>query len=143
MEKILPLLPHLNATLNTIAALLMLRAWVAIRSGDRKTHKKFMLFTLGASSLFMGSYLTYHQHVGNIPFAGEGLIRPIYFGILISHVILAVAILFLVIITLTLALLDKFDKHRAIARWTLPIWLYVSVTGVVVYLMAFHLFTGH
>lgn len=143
MEKIISLLPHLNATLNTMAALLMLRAWVAIRSGDRETHKRFMLFTLMVSSLFMGSYLTYHQHVGNIPFAGEGMIRPIYFGILISHVVLAAITLVLVIITFALALLEKFDKHRAIARWTLPIWLYVSVTGVIVYLMAFHLFTGH
>lgn len=92
------------------------------------------------STLFLASYVTYHAHAGSRPFTGQGSVRLVYFVILISHVILAAAILPLAVITLTRALRERFDRHRAIARWTLPIWLYVSVTGVVVYFMLYHWF---
>jgi putative membrane protein len=101
-----------------------------------------MLAAVATSSLFLISYLYYHWHVGSVRFQGHGLSRPVYFTILISHMILAATIVPLVVITLSRALRERFDKHRAIARWTYPLWLYVSVTGVVIYFMLYHLFAA-
>jgi uncharacterized membrane protein YozB (DUF420 family) len=105
-------------------------------------HRALMLTALVTSSLFLISYLYYHWHVGSVRFQGQGWSRPLYFTILISHTILAAAIVPLVIITLSRALRERFDRHRAIARWTFPLWLYVSVTGVVIYFMLYHLFAA-
>ena len=101
-----------------------------------------MLTALTTSALFLISYLYYHAHVGSVHFQGQGWARPVYFTILISHTILAAAIVPLIIITLSRALRERFDRHRVIARWTLPLWMYVSVTGVIVYFMLYHLFAA-
>ncbi len=111
-----------------------------IRTGRRMAHKRIMLIALATSSLFLISYLVYHYHVGSVKFVGTGLVRGVYFTVLISHTILAAAVPPLAIVTLARALRERFDKHRLIARWTLPIWLYVSVTGVVVYVMLYRLY---
>ncbi len=137
---IIPILPPLQATLNMIAAGLMGVAYYHIRKQNRVAHKAFMIAALAVSGLFLISYLIYHAKVGNIPFAGEGFIRPVYFSILVSHVLLAVVIVPMVVITITYAFKGNFTRHRRIARWTLPLWLYVSMTGVVIYLMAFHFY---
>ena len=134
------ILPPVQASLNITAATLMTTGYYFIRNGNRSAHKACMIAALAVSSLFFIFYLYYHSVVGNIPFAGEGMIRPIYFAVLITHVILAAAIVPLVIITVSFVLRGKFERHRKIARWTLPIWLYVSVTGVVIYLLAFHIY---
>jgi putative membrane protein len=133
-------LPAVNASLNALAAALLLLGYREIRRGRMPQHRAFMIAACIASTLFLASYLTYHAHAGSRPFTGQGSVRLVYFVILISHVILAAAILPLALITLTRALRERFDRHRAIARWTLPIWLYVSVTGVVVYFMLYHWF---
>lgn len=132
-------LPALNATLNAVAGILLIVGYREIRLGRIRRHRAAMLAACAASTLFLISYVIYHAHVGSRPFAGRGAIRIVYFTILISHVILAAAILPLALVTLTRALRERFDRHAAIARWTLPIWLYVSVTGVVVYFMLYHL----
>jgi putative membrane protein len=132
-------LPALNATLNAIAAVLLVTGYVLIRRGRIRQHRRVMLAAFTTSALFLVSYVTYHANAGSRPFAGQGPIRIVYFGILISHVILAAAILPLALITLTHGLRERFDRHVPIARWTLPIWLYVSVTGVVVYWMLYQL----
>ena len=133
-------LPAVNASLNALAAVLLLFGYREIRRGRMQQHRAFMIAACVASTLFLVSYVTYHAHAGSRPFTGEGPVRVVYFVILISHVILAAAILPLALITLIRALRERFDRHRAIARWTLPIWLYVSVTGVAVYLMLYHWF---
>ena len=132
-------LPALNATLNAIAAVLLVIGYVLIRRGRIQQHRHVMLAAFTTSALFLVSYVIYHANAGSRPFAGQGAIRIVYFAILISHVILAAAILPMALITLTHALRARFDRHRRIARWTLPIWLYVSVTGVVVYLMLYQM----
>ena len=132
--------PAINATLNGLNAVLLLTGWSFIKRGRRDVHRAFMLAALASSTLFLISYLYYHLHVGSVHFRGVGWSRPIYFTILISHTILAAAIVPLVIITLSRALRERFDRHRAIARWTFPLWLYVSVTGVVIYFMLYHLY---
>jgi putative membrane protein len=132
-------LPTVNATLNTIAATLLVAGYVAIRRRRIHLHKRCMLSAFATSALFLISYLVYHAQVGSRPFGGQGAVRVAYLLILISHVILAAAILPLALVTLSRALRGRFDRHVAIARWTLPLWLYVSVTGVVVYLMLYHL----
>jgi len=111
-----------------------------ILRGRMIAHKRLMITALISSSLFLACYLYYHAHVGSVHFRGHGITRPIYFTILISHTLLAACTVPLVIITLTRALREKFDRHRAIARWTYPIWMYVSVTGVVVYLFLYQWF---
>jgi uncharacterized membrane protein YozB (DUF420 family) len=138
---LLPLsyLPSLNAALNSASALLLAAGYLFIRSGRVAAHRLCMLSAFATSSLFLASYLIYHYHVGSVPFTGQGWIRKVYFAILISHTILAVAIVPLVLITLTRALKANFDQHKRIARWTLPLWFYVSVTGVVVYWMLYRL----
>jgi uncharacterized membrane protein YozB (DUF420 family) len=132
--------PAINATLNGTSAVLLVSAYVMIKRRRIAAHRALMLAAVGTSTLFLISYLYYHWHVGSVHFRGHGWSRPVYFTILISHTILAAAIVPLVIITLSRALRERFDLHRAIARWTFPIWLYVSVTGVVIYLMLYQIF---
>lgn len=132
--------PAINATLNGASAVLLVTAHRMIIRGRMIAHKRLMITAMITSCLFLACYLYYHAHVGSVHFRGHGVTRPIYFTILISHTILAAAIVPLVIITLTRALREQFDRHRAIARWTYPIWLYVSVTGVIVYFMLYQLF---
>ena len=131
-------LPTVNATLNAIAAVLLICGFVMIKRGRIQTHRRFMLSAFATSALFLVSYVVYHANVGSKPFEGQGAIRWVYFAILISHVVLAAIILPMALITLTHALRERFERHVPIARWTLPIWLYVSVTGVVVYAMLYH-----
>jgi uncharacterized membrane protein YozB (DUF420 family) len=130
-------LPTLNALLNSLCAVLLLLGFVFIRQGRINAHRLCMAAALVTSTVFLTSYLIYHAHVGSKPFLGTGWIRPVYFTILISHTILAAAIVPLVIVTLIAALRGRFERHRAIARWTWPLWMYVSVTGVVIYLMLY------
>jgi uncharacterized membrane protein YozB (DUF420 family) len=132
-------LPALNATLNAIASVLLLCGYVMIRRRRIETHRKFMLAAFATSALFLVSYVVYHANIGSRPFTGQGPIRYVYFAILITHVVLAAAVLPMALITLTHALRERFDRHRRIARWTWPIWMYVSVTGVVVYLMLYRM----
>ncbi len=132
-------LPTVNAALNLTAALLMSTGYFFIRRRRIQVHRAFMLSACAASAGFLTSYVIYHANAGSHPFAGRGLIRPIYFAILASHVVLAAAIVPLVLLTLGRALRRRFDLHARLARRTLPIWLYVSVTGVVIYLMLYHL----
>jgi len=137
---IIPVLPHLQAGLNVTTVCLISVAYYNIRQDNRAVHRKFMIAALTVSALFMVSYLTYHSQVGNVKFAGEGAVRPVYFTILASHVILAALIVPMVITTAYLALRGRFERHRRVARWTFPIWIYVSISGVIVYLMAFHVY---
>ncbi len=132
-------LPAVNATLNSIATVFLSVGWVFIRRGEIGRHRACMLSAFVTSALFLISYLVYHANVGSVPFQGQGAVRVVYFTILITHIILAALILPLALMTLSRALSRRFDRHRAIARWTLPIWLYVSVTGVVIYLMLYQL----
>ena len=132
-------LPALNATLNAISTVFLATGWVLIRQRRIQAHRACMLAAFGASALFLTSYVIYHANVGSVPFRGAGALRILYFAILIPHVTLAALILPLALVTLSRALSRRFDKHRQIARWTLPIWLFVSVTGVVIYLMLYQL----
>jgi putative membrane protein len=130
--------PAINATLNGLAAILLVGGYAAIRSGKMELHKKFMVSAFFVSCAFLVSYVIYHVRIHQvIHFQGQGWIRPVYFTLLISHTILAVAIVPLILITLRRAWTERFDKHRQIARWTLPLWFYVSVTGVIVYFMVY------
>ena len=132
-------LPGVNAALNTASALLLAAGYLFIRNGRVAAHRRCMLTALLTSTLFLTSYLVYHANVGSVPFRGQGWIRAVYFTILISHTILAAAIVPLVLVTVTRALRRSFERHKRIARWTLPLWLYVSVTGVIVYWMLYRL----
>ena len=132
-------LPTLNALLNSVSALLLAAGYIMVRRGRIDAHRVCMLGAFGTSTLFLISYVIYHANVGSVAFTGVGVIRTVYFAVLISHIILAAAILPLAILTLLRALRGQFDRHQRIARWTLPIWLYVSVTGVVVYVMLYQL----
>jgi uncharacterized membrane protein YozB (DUF420 family) len=134
--------PAIDATLNGISAVLLFTGWMFIKRGRMAAHRACMLAAVVSSSLFLGCYLYYHFHVGSVHFQGHGIWRPIYFAILISHVTLAIVIVPMVIITLSRALRERFDRHRAIAIWTFPLWMYVSVTGVIVYAMLYHLFAA-
>ncbi|HEY2119926.1 MAG TPA: DUF420 domain-containing protein [Candidatus Acidoferrum sp.] len=127
----------LNATLNGTSAVLLAGGYAAIRNGKIAIHKKFMLSAFTVSTIFLISYLVYHYRVGHVRFQGQGWIRPVYFTLLISHTILAVTIVPLILVTLRRAWLERFDKHRIIARWTFPLWMYVSVTGVIVYFLLY------
>ncbi len=133
-------LPALNALLNGTSAIFLSVGYLLIRRGDRVLHKRFMLAALATSAVFLTSYVIYHANVGSRPFPGQGAIRAVYFAILITHVILAAAIPPLALFTAFLGLTGRFDRHVRIARWTLPIWLYVSVTGVVIYLMLYQMY---
>lgn len=132
-------LPTLNAILNATSAVLLLIGYALIRRGRWRQHRAVMLAAVTTSTLFLISYLTYHAHAGSKHFLGHGWIRPVYFAILITHTILAAAILPLVLVTVTRALRGRYERHRAIARWTFPIWMYVSVTGVIVYVMLYRM----
>jgi uncharacterized membrane protein YozB (DUF420 family) len=133
-------LPALNATLNGLSAILLTTGYILIRRGHRSLHKRCMLAALTTSALFLVSYVIYHLNTGSRPFPGQGAIRFVYFVILITHVILAAAILPLALITTARGLKDQYDRHVRIARWTLPLWMYVSVTGVVIYLMLYQFY---
>jgi uncharacterized membrane protein YozB (DUF420 family) len=131
-------LPAVNAGLNATSAALLTAGFLMIRRGRVAAHRACMLGAFGVSALFLLSYVVYHATAGSVPFRGEGFIRPVYFALLISHIVLAAAIVPLALVTIHRAWSARFDRHRRIARWTLPIWLYVSVTGVIVYLMLYH-----
>jgi putative membrane protein len=130
----------LNAILNGTSAVLLVAGYSAIRSGKIALHKKFMISAFAVSSAFLVSYLLYHYRVGHVAFHGQGWIRPVYFILLSTHTILAIVIVPLIIVTLRRAWLGRFDKHRVIARWTLPLWMYVSVTGVIVYVLVYQIY---
>jgi uncharacterized membrane protein YozB (DUF420 family) len=130
-------LPAVNATLNATSAVLLVTGYRLIRQGRRQAHQRVMLTAFGVSILFLISYLVYHAQVGSVRYPHTGILRQVYLTILLTHTVLAVSVPVLAIITLRRALKERFDKHRRLARWTLPIWLYVSVTGVVVYLMLY------
>ena len=132
-------LPTLNASLNALASVCLVAGYVMIRSGRRDAHRRCMLLALATSALFLISYVVYHANAGSVPFSRTGVLRIVYFAVLIPHVILAAAILPLALITTARGLRSDYTRHVRIARWTLPLWLYVSVTGVVVYLMLYHL----
>ena len=133
-------LPHLNATLNASSFILLSSGYYFIRRKNVIAHRNCQIAALTASVLFLISYIVYHLHHGTTRFAGQGIVRPIYFTILTTHTILAAVIVPFVIITLRRAMRGDFLRHKAIARWTLPMWMYVSITGVVVYLMLYHLY---
>lgn len=133
-------LPLINSILNSIATLLLLLGFVLIKSGKKEQHQKVMWSAFIVSALFLINYLIFHYKVGSVKFLGVGLMRPIYFTILITHISLAFAIVPLVLLTLSRAVKKRFDLHKKIARITWPIWMYVSITGVVIYL--FMRFTG-
>jgi putative membrane protein len=134
---------ELNACLNGLSAVLLLCGYAAIRAGKREVHKKFMLSAFFVSCAFLVSYVTYHIRIHQvIHFQGQGWIRPVYFALLLSHTILAAVIVPLILLTLGRAWRGRFDQHRLIARWTFPLWLYVSVTGVIVYFMVYVIYRG-
>lgn len=133
-------LPTLNAILNSISAILLTLGYAFIRQNKRDAHRACMISAFVTSTLFLVSYLFYHYHHGSTPFQGQGIVRYVYFTILLTHTVLAAAIVPMIFLTFFRAFKQRFDLHRRIARWTLPFWLYVSVTGVVVYLMLYHLY---
>jgi putative membrane protein len=140
MTDFYSVLPHLNATLNASSFVLLSSGYYFIRQKRVVAHRNCQIAALTASVLFLVSYIVYHAHHGTTRFTGQGIARPIYFTILTTHTFLAVVIVPLVIITVRRAKRRDFLRHKAIARWTLPMWLYVSITGVVVYLMLYHLY---
>lgn len=140
LDDLIPYLPHFQALLNATATVLLASGYYFIRNARRDLHRNCMATALVISSVFMVSYLTYHAHVGYMPFAGQGVIRPFYFTLLASHVILAAVIVPLVLTTVFFAIKSDFNRHPRLARWTLPLWLYVSVSGVVIYLLGFHVY---
>jgi putative membrane protein len=130
----------LNASLNGTSAILLACGYAAIKTGRMKVHKAFMISAFAVSTVFLASYLIYHYRVGHVVFQGQGWIRPLYFALLFSHTVLAIVIVPLILVTLRRAWLEKFDRHRIIARWTLPLWFYVSVTGVIVYVLLYQVY---
>ena len=130
----------LNASLNGTSAILLACGYAAIKNGKMKVHKAFMIAAFSVSTVFLISYVIYHIRVGHVLFQGLGWIRDVYFTLLISHTILAIVIVPMILITLRRAWLEKFDQHRVIARWTLPLWFYVSVTGVIVYILLYQVY---
>jgi uncharacterized membrane protein YozB (DUF420 family) len=130
-------LPAVNASLNALSGVLLLIGYVLIRNRRIEPHRKFMIAAFAASSLFLVFYVVYHAQVGSVPFTRQGFVRPLYFTILITHVTLAATVPPLAIITLSRGLKARFTQHRRIARWTFPIWMYVSVTGVLVYVLLY------
>lgn len=133
-------LPALNASLNATAAVLLVTGYRLIRRGRVRQHRAVMIAACAVSAVFLTSYVVYHANVGSRPFPGHGAVRLIYYAILLTHVVLAAAVLPLALVTLSRGLRSRFDRHVAIARWTFPIWLYVSVTGVIVYLMLYRMY---
>ena len=133
-------LPAVNAVLNGSAAAFLVTGYILIRRGRQELHKRCMLAALATSTLFLICYVIYHANVGSRPFPGQGSVRVLYFAILISHVVLAVTIVPLALITAARGLRGQYDRHVRIARWTLPLWIYVSITGVVIYLMLYQMY---
>jgi uncharacterized membrane protein YozB (DUF420 family) len=134
------LLPAVNATLNATSGVLLATGYILIKRRHINAHRNCMLMAFASSTLFLVSYVTYHAHAGSHPFGGQGAVRLVYFSILISHIVLAIVILPMAIVTLTRGLGGQYARHVRIARRTFPIWMYVSVTGVIVYLMLYQLY---
>lgn len=132
-------LPTLNASLNLLAAICLAFGYYFIRRGDRRRHRLCMLAACGLSVAFLASYVVYHTYAGSVPFTRQGWVRPVYFTVLITHIVLAIAIVPLAVITVLRAWRGAYARHRQIARWTWPVWMYVSATGVIVYAMLYHL----
>jgi putative membrane protein len=132
----------LNASLNGTSGILLACGYAAIRNGKVAVHKTFMICAFVVSSVFLVSYLIYHYRVGHVPFQGQGWVRPFYFVLLSTHTFLAIVIVPMILVTLRRAWLQRFDQHRIIARWTLPLWFYVCVTGVIVYLMVYQIYAA-
>ena len=130
-------LPAVNATLNAISGILLLIAYAHIRARRIQQHRRFMIAAFATSSLFLVCYLVYHAQVGSVPFTRQGFVRPLYFTILITHVTLAATVVPLALVTLSRGLKAQYPQHRRIARWTFPVWMYVSVTGVLVYVLLY------
>jgi uncharacterized membrane protein YozB (DUF420 family) len=130
-------LPAVNASLNALSGVLLVIGYQLIRTRRIEQHRRVMIAAFATSALFLVFYVLYHAQVGSVRFTRQGFVRPLYFSILITHVALAAAVLPLALVTLSRGLQAKYPKHRAIARWTLPIWLYVSVTGVLVYVLLY------
>lgn len=130
-------LPAVNASLNALSGLLLLTGYALIRSGRRDQHRAVMIAAFVSSALFLICYLVYHAQVGSVPFTRQGFVRPLYFTILLTHVVLAVVVLPMILLTMTRGLKGRFREHKKIARWTFPIWMYVSVTGVLVYVLLY------
>ena len=130
-------LPAVNATLNALSGILLLIGYVLIRARRIEQHRRCMIAAFATSTVFLVCYLVYHAQVGSVPFTRQGFVRPVYFTILVTHVILAAAVVPLAVITLSRGLQARFPQHIRIARWTFPIWLYVSVTGVLVYVLLY------
>jgi putative membrane protein len=130
-------LPAVNASLNALSGVLLVAGYLLIRARRIEQHRRCMIAAFAASSLFLVCYVVYHAQVGSVRFPRQGFVRPLYYSILITHVTLAVVVVPLAIVTLSRGLHARYDRHRAIARWTLPIWLYVSVTGVLVYVLLY------
>ena len=133
-------LPALNATLNATSALCLTLGYVFIRRRDRANHQRAMLTALGTSAVFLVSYVIYHANVGSKPFPGQGPVRIVYLTILLTHIVLAAVIVPMALVTATRGLKGRLDRHVPLARWTLPLWMYVSVTGVVIYVMLYKLY---
>ena len=133
-------LPALNATLNALSAVCLTAGYVFIKRRDRVNHMRAMLAALGTSAVFLVSYVVYHANIGSKPFPGHGVVRVIYLTILFTHVVLAAVILPMALVTARRGLRGRFDRHVPLARWTLPLWMYVSVTGVVIYMMLYKLY---
>ena len=140
MSDLISQLPHLNAVLNTTSAILLIAGYRFIRRGNIPAHRNCQVAAFITSVFFLSSYLTYHYFHGDTRFLGQGIVRPFYFTVLVTHVVLAIVIVPLVLITLYRAARGDFLRHRRVARWTLPLWLYVSITGVIVYVMLYHLY---
>jgi len=134
------ILPHVNAVLNTLSTILLLIGFAFIRSGNREKHRKFMIAAIIVSAVFLASYLVYHFMAPIFVFPGTGWTVPAYYTLLISHVILATIVTPMVMITAWRGLKGSFDRHKLLARWTLPIWLYVTVTGVAIYAILYHVY---
>jgi uncharacterized membrane protein YozB (DUF420 family) len=130
-------LPAVNATLNALSGILLLIAYSHIRARRIQQHRRFMIAAFATSSLFLVCYLVYHAQVGSVPFTRQGFVRPLYFTILITHVTLAATVVPLALVTLSRGLKAQYPQHRRIARWTFPVWMYVSVTGVLVYVLLY------
>lgn len=140
---ILDVLPHFQASLNAISLILITLAFIAIKTGKTELHKKLMISALAVSSVFLVSYLYYHAHIGHVPFAGQGGVRTLYFTILFTHIAFAAVALVMIIMTVWRALIKKeYGRHKAIARFTFPVWAFVCASGIVVYVMAFHIYVA-
>ena len=136
-------LPAINASLNALSGVLLVIGYALMKARKIELHRRVMIAAFITSSLFLVCYIVYHAQVGSVSFTRQGFVRPLYFSILITHVTLAAVVLPLAIVTLTRGLKGRYPKHRAVARWTFPIWLYVSVTGVLVYLMLYQLYPAN